>query len=56
MENIDEIEEIKPAGKKAINAFYDLIKYFQSQKEKIEVKDLLKEIVEKTNYIDYICS
>jgi superfamily I DNA/RNA helicase len=56
MENVDEIEELKSAAKNSIKNFYDLIKYFIEQKKKVEVKDLLKELIEKTNYIDYICS
>jgi DNA helicase-2/ATP-dependent DNA helicase PcrA len=53
-ENIDEVEELKPAAKKAIIAFSEMFNYLKKKSKEIEVSDLIKEVVDTIKYIDYI--
>jgi len=54
MENAEEIEELKPAAKKAIIAFYEIYKELIEQSKKVVVADLIKLILEKTWYFEYL--
>ena len=53
-ENIDEIEELKPAAKKAITSFGEIFNLLKQKSNNIEVAYLIKEIIDTTEYIDYI--
>jgi len=48
MENAEEIEELKPAAKKAIIAFYEIYKDLISASNNLVVTDLIKLILQKT--------
>ncbi len=54
MQNILEIEELKPAAKKAISDFNTIIEQLIIKSQKVEVIDLIKEILKLTNYENYI--
>ena len=54
MENAEEIEELKPAAKKAIIAFYAIYSELINSSNKLVVTDLIKLILEKTGYFEYI--
>lgn len=53
-ENIDDIEELKPAAKKSIILFAEMFNNLKQKSNNIEVADLIKEIIDSTEYIDYI--
>jgi superfamily I DNA/RNA helicase len=53
-ENIDELDELKPAAKKSISNFSEIINILIKKSEKIEVSELIKEIINLTKYVDYI--
>jgi DNA helicase-2/ATP-dependent DNA helicase PcrA len=53
-ENIDEVEELKPMAKNAIKNFSEIMKNLIDKSEKVEVAELIKEIIAKTNYEEYI--
>lgn len=53
-ENIDEVEELKPAAKKSIVSFWEMFNTLKNKSDNIEVADLIKEIIEVTKYVDYI--
>jgi len=53
-ENIDEVEELKPAAKKSILNFSEIINILIKKSENIEVAELIKEIIHLTKYVDYI--
>ncbi len=53
-ENISELEELKPAAKKSIINFSEIINNLIKKSENIEVAELIKEIIHLTKYIDYI--
>jgi superfamily I DNA/RNA helicase len=54
MENAEEIEELKPAAKRAIIAFYEIYKELISASNKLVVTDLIKLILKKTAYFEYL--
>ncbi len=54
MENAEEIEELKPAAKKAIIAFYAIYSELINSSNKLVVTDLIKLILEKTGYFEYL--
>jgi len=54
MENAEEIEELKPAAKKAIIAFYEIYKNLIEKSNDLVVADLIKFILKKTNYFEYL--
>lgn len=54
IENIDEIDEIKPGAKNSIKWFNEIYKYLIEQSNKITVSDLITEIISKTRYEDYL--
>ena len=53
-ENIDEVEELKPAAKKAIMAFGEMFNTLKNKSNDLEVWDLIKEVIQATKYVDYI--
>jgi DNA helicase-2/ATP-dependent DNA helicase PcrA len=54
IENIEEVEEIKPAAKKAILAFNEIFTKLVQSSEKIVVSELIREIIKATKYEEYI--
>jgi len=54
MENADEIEELKPAAKRAIIAFYEIYKDLINASNNLVVTDLIKLILQKTGYFEYL--
>ncbi len=54
IENAEEVEEFKPAAKKAIIAFGEIYKTLIEQSEKLVVTDLIKLILKLTNYVEYL--
>ena len=54
IENIDEVEEIKPAAKKAIAAFNEIFVELVKNSEKMIVSELIREIIKLTKYEEYI--
>jgi len=54
MENAEEIEELKPAAKKAIIAFYEIYKDLINASNNLVVTDLIKLILQKTGYFEYL--
>ena len=54
IENAPEIEELKPAAKKAIIAFYEIYKELINASNNLVVTDLIKLILEKTGYFEYL--
>lgn len=53
-ENIQEVEELNSWAKNAILWFYKLYEELLFSSSKLVVSDLIKEILEKTNYIEYL--
>ena len=54
IENIDEVEEMKPAAKKAIKAFNEIFEDLVKYSEKEVVSKLIREIIKKTWYEEYL--
>ena len=54
IENINEVEEIKPAAKKSIKAFNEIFEDLVKYSEKEVVSKLIREIIKKTWYEEYI--
>ncbi len=54
IENIDEVEEIKPAAKKAIKIFNEIFEDLVKYSEKEVVSKLIREIIKRTWYEEYI--
>lgn len=54
IENIDDIEEIKPAAKKAIAIFNEIFTTLVQRSKEVVVSDLIKSIVKNTNYEEYL--
>jgi len=56
IENIDEVEELKPWAKKAINIFNDIFKNLTEKSNNIVVSELIREIIKQIWYEEYITS
>jgi len=54
IENIEEIDEIKPATKKAIKIFNEIFQSLVKKSEEIVVSELIREIIKETKYEEYI--
>ncbi len=54
IENIDEVEEIKPAAKKAIALFNEIFTELVKNSEKLVVSELIREIIKAIKYEEYI--
>ena len=54
MENAEEIEELKPAAKKAIITFYEIYKELINASNNMVVTDLIALILKKTAYFEYL--
>jgi len=54
MENVDEIEELKPWAKNAINAFNQIFLELVSKSNEIVVSELIRTIIKDVNYIEYL--
>ena len=54
IENIDEVEELKPAARKALVWFLDIYNKLKAKSHEIVVSDLIKEIINITRYEEYI--
>lgn len=54
IKNIDEVEELNNWAKSALKLFLNLLECFLSRKEELQVADLLKEVISKTKYTDFI--
>jgi len=54
IENIDDVEELKPMAKNSLLNFYKLIKDFIKYSKENDVADLLKYIVKKTDYLEFL--
>ncbi|MDQ7022286.1 MAG: 3'-5' exonuclease [Candidatus Gracilibacteria bacterium] len=54
IENAEEIEELKPAAKKAILAFWQIYKKLVESSNKLVVTDLIKLILKEINYFEYL--
>lgn len=54
IENIDEVDEIKPAAKKAIQMFNEIFVKLVKQSEEIVVSELIREIIKAVKYQEYI--
>jgi DNA helicase-2/ATP-dependent DNA helicase PcrA len=54
IENAQEIEELKPAAKKAILAFWEIYKKLISASKTLVVSDLIKLILKETAYFEYL--
>ena len=54
IENAEEIEEFKPAAKKAIIAFWEIYKELIDQSNNLVVRDLISLILKLTNYFEYL--
>lgn len=54
IENAEEIEDLKPAAKKAIAAFSVLYQKFVEESKHLVVTDLIRLIVKDTQYFEYI--
>ena len=50
IENIDEVEEIKPAAKASLKRFYEIYSYLLKVSKELTVWDLISEIVDKVDY------
>ena len=53
-ENIDEVEDLRAWAKESIKIFRDLLNKLISLSKKIEVSHLIKEIIELTDYKEYL--
>jgi len=54
MENIDEVDEIKPSAKKAIQSFNVIFQSLVESSTKIVVSKLIREIIKAVKYEEYI--
>lgn len=54
LENIDEVEDIRPAAKIALSEFYNLFQNLFPLSEKISVSELIWEIIRLTGYEEYL--
>lgn len=54
IENVWEIDEIKPAAKNAINYFFQIYSYLTNVSKEISVADLIAEVVKKIDYEGHI--
>ncbi len=54
IENIDEVEELKPWAKSAINVFNKLFKNLVKKSEEKVVSELIRETIKVTDYEEYI--
>ena len=54
IENIDEVDEIKPAAKKAIQSFNVIFQSLVESSTKIVVSELIREIIKVVKYEEYI--
>lgn len=54
LENIDEIEEIKPSAKFSLKNFLEIYKTFKNKSNQIVVSELIWEIVKDIKYDEYI--
>jgi len=54
MENIEEVEELKPAAKKAIITFNQIFEDLVKTSEQKVVSELIRDIIKFTNYEAYI--
>ncbi len=54
IENVDEVEELRKWAKEALKNFLEIYKYLSKKSEEVEVKELIKEIVNITKYEEYI--
>ncbi len=54
IENASEIEEFKPAAKKAIINFWEIYKELISESNNLVVRDLISLILKLTNYFEYL--
>ena len=54
IENIDEVDEIKPAAKKAIQAFNVIFQSLVENSTKLVVSELIREIIKAVKYEEYI--
>ncbi|MCT4616708.1 MAG: UvrD-helicase domain-containing protein [Candidatus Gracilibacteria bacterium] len=52
--NIDEVEELNNGAKNNIRNFYNLMNYFIENKEKLSLSELLQEIINKTEYEQFL--
>lgn len=55
IENIDEIEELKPAARKAVVEFWDIYTWLKHASTQIVVSELIQKIRDVVKYDDYIC-
>ena len=56
LENIMEVDDMRPAAKQALYEFYELFKNFFDASKEITVSLLIRKIVEETNYLDFLKS
>ena len=54
IENIDEVEELRPAAKTALKWFLELYKNLKEKSKNLVVWELIQDIIQDTKYIDYI--
>ena len=55
IENSEEIDDLKPAAKRAIWGFYKIFRNLAELSNTIEVSKLIREIIKSINYEEYIC-
>jgi DNA helicase-2/ATP-dependent DNA helicase PcrA len=56
LENIDEVEDMRPAAKLALSEFWNMFREFIIMSEKISVSELIWEIIRKTWYEEFLKS
>jgi DNA helicase-2/ATP-dependent DNA helicase PcrA len=54
LENIDEVEDMRPAAKIALQDFWEMFKIFFSMSEKLNVSELIWEIIRLTGYEEFL--
>ena len=54
IENIDEVEWLRPAAKIALSNFWEIYKNLQKKSSEIEVSKLISEIVKQVGYKEYL--
>jgi superfamily I DNA/RNA helicase len=54
MENIEEVEELKPAARKSIQAFNEIFENLVKSSNKLVVSELIREIIKSVKYEEYI--
>ena len=54
LEDIDDIEELRPQARDAMRDFYEVFQWLQSSSHSLSLTELIQKILDDTNYIEYL--